>query len=450
MVKNGCKMSSSAITKIQTIFITAIMIVAAVAGASWYYLSTSTSQNRVKLTFWSMDTDTASMNSFNTIARSFEASYPVNITVVPVDWGVAQTKVLAAVQAGNPPDVSVAGMGWALLYMKMGALVDLDQVVQDIGGTSQFLSPSMLYENQWNGHMWGITYVSYPNILLYRKDWLATKNLTVPTTWAEFENVCQALTGNGRYAYAQPVADMNGHKAIWCWMMTDNATIFDKDNNVAFDTARTVETFDWLSNIMKNYSPPGIASYGFSEDDLAFKNGQVGIIWGYGEMLTDYAKNFPNLMPNVGVMDFPMKTQLGGQIGNENLVAFNTSDPERIKYSRMFIEFILKPENIVGTYLKNGVLEAAFPSLKSLSTSSEYSTLTAASPWNSTINYIATQIMPHETTMSMAFQGNLYAGQIEGNGILQKVMEHILVDDWTAQKAVTDGQDIFKTLVASG
>ena len=85
----------------------------------------------------------------------------------------------------------------------MSALVDMDMVVpMDDLMDQEYIDgfvPANLDSYVIDGKHYGIPYFGGAQGIIYRKDIFEEKGLSEPTTWDEFVEVCQALTGDGSY-----------------------------------------------------------------------------------------------------------------------------------------------------------------------------------------------------------------------------------------------------------
>ena len=85
----------------------------------------------------------------------------------------------------------------------MSALVDMDMVVpmEDLMDQEYIdgFVPANLDSYVIDGKHYGIPYFGGAQGIIYRKDIFEEKGLSEPTTWDEFVEVCQALTGDGSY-----------------------------------------------------------------------------------------------------------------------------------------------------------------------------------------------------------------------------------------------------------
>lgn len=169
--------------------------------------------------FWSFLTQEERAAELENIARAYEAQNPdvkVNITVMP--WSGALDNLVAAVLAGNAPDLFITGTGYPQTLAGTGGLLELSDVVEEIGGADTFLSTSLTVQGAAeDGGLYSIPIYITPYVAYYRHSWLQEAGIeTLPTTWEEYYDMCAAVTdpANNRYGFALPLGDLHGWKTI--------------------------------------------------------------------------------------------------------------------------------------------------------------------------------------------------------------------------------------------
>lgn len=155
--------------------------------------------------FWSFLTQEERATELDNIARAYEAANPgvkVNITVMP--WSGALDSLVAAVIAGNAPDMFITGTGYPQTLAGTGGLLELSGLVDEIGGADSFLSTSLTVQGaSEDGGIYSIPIYVTPYVAYYRQSWLDEAGVTgLPTTWEEYYDMCLAVTDRRRAAMA--------------------------------------------------------------------------------------------------------------------------------------------------------------------------------------------------------------------------------------------------------
>src|SRR5882762_2447120 len=102
-------------------------------------------------------------------------------------------KLVAALEAGNPPDVTRLIGGYVQLYRSQGHLLEVTDLVNKMqkqqGGLFPVSTPSVMHQ----GKAYGVPQSVSPWPLVTRLDLLEAAKVNPPKTWDEFVEVCKKL-----------------------------------------------------------------------------------------------------------------------------------------------------------------------------------------------------------------------------------------------------------------
>jgi len=147
----------------------------------------------------------------------FNKSNPYGITakaeIAGASYNDVYSKVSAAIQAGQPPEVSVAYQNQAAFYRSAGAVIDLTPFVKstkygltDADSKDYFQAFLDSDKNpQYKGEVLGFPTQRSMDVLYYNADWLSKLGYSAPpVTWKEFEEMaCKAADpANKKYGWA--------------------------------------------------------------------------------------------------------------------------------------------------------------------------------------------------------------------------------------------------------
>ncbi|QBS37749.1 extracellular solute-binding protein [Thermaerobacter sp. FW80] len=94
---------------------------------------------KTKLTVWIMPNSPQPDRDFLTVIQPFLNRNPgLDVEVTVLDWGSAWTKITTAATSGEGPDVLQLGTTWVPALAAMGALVDIQDRVAEIGGSEAY------------------------------------------------------------------------------------------------------------------------------------------------------------------------------------------------------------------------------------------------------------------------------------------------------------------------
>jgi multiple sugar transport system substrate-binding protein len=137
------------------------------------------------------------------ILGKFKERTGIAVTVQTLPWQDLGTKLIAAVQAGNPPDSSRVNIYHLKMILRADALTNLDPFLKKSYPEAQrkdfivdFTPPVIV-----DGSKWSMQIETTPKALFIRKDWLAKAGGKAPKTWAELVEVAKAMTGGGKWGY---------------------------------------------------------------------------------------------------------------------------------------------------------------------------------------------------------------------------------------------------------
>src|SRR3989442_11367485 len=174
-------------------------------------------------------------------------------------------KLVAALEAGNPPDITRLGGGYVQLYRSQGHLLEVTDLVNKMqkaqGGLFPVSLPSVMHQNK----AYGVPQSVSPWPLVTRLDLLEAAKVEPPKTWEEFVEVCKKvqkppkLTGFGLCLGLQNDTDNNVMNMIWC----HGGKLVEADNKtVALHSRGTIAAVELSADIFINHNsiPKGAIS----------------------------------------------------------------------------------------------------------------------------------------------------------------------------------------------
>lgn len=155
---------------------------------------------QTNLTFWSWRTEDVA--AYEKFIAAFHAQNPdINVTFTPYLNTEYNTIVATALQGGGGPDiVHLRAYGGMEPLAQAGLIVRLDDKVPALAG----FDPGILLgaTNRADGGVYGVPFALQTVQVLYNVGMFERLGLSVPTTWAEFTAVADALKASGVNALA--------------------------------------------------------------------------------------------------------------------------------------------------------------------------------------------------------------------------------------------------------
>ena len=407
------------------------------------------------LTYLSGDTSDAEQEVYQSWISSFkEANSGVEITGEHLSYGTDfLTKLDALVAAGTPPDFVPRWFSdEALSFWDKGELKPVNNLMEKLGMDGW--DESSLRKFRIGDDYIGVPYTVSAFPFFWRKDLIDKHGLQIPETWNDLIAAAQALTedtdGNGEvdiYGTVVPYG-RNSQTSYLFWMMiwTNGGYVVDQDLNVSLNSPQVVETLDFLKELAQ-YSPPGSAEYSWGENVGAFVSGLSASVLYQGRVFTNIANENPDLADKITVGPIPYGKEpatLGLWAGSS---IFSGSD--NVESAEAFIEHIHKPAEYVkwlailpGHYWASRLTMLDQP---------EFAELPLVQKYQNEIKRIAsyTDGARSFSQESPDHKINPYSTAILGSNVLADMVQMVLIQGDSAQKAAEWGATQVKDLMTS-
>lgn len=253
-------------------------------------------QEPVKIVFWHVQQDDSFRGKkLKEMCDAFHAKYP-NITVEPVFAGSYDDlykKSMAAVQAGNPPDLAVAYESYIAEFMKANAVIPLEPYINDpqIGLTKT--DKDDIFPGYWDtnifpefgGKMLSFPFTKSAEAMYYNLTLLKQNGInSVPKTWAEFEAACKAVAKGDVKGYAW----YESASTFDAYLYSRGVKQLTEDQTKAiFNGPEGVESLDLLVRLGK--ANAALKPEGSYADQAMFAQGKVAFTFGSTSGTSYYA-----------------------------------------------------------------------------------------------------------------------------------------------------------------
>ena len=221
----------------------------------------------------------------------FAASKGVQLdlsTANPELFGDFTAKMLAAVQAGNPPDLGYHGLSIPQMYA-LDIVEDLTDVVEAITAKYGDVVPLTAANNaRIDGKWWAVPFTSFTGAWFARKDLFDAKGIDVYSldTWDGFRDAALAVSDpdNKVWGWGFTVnksGDANG--LIESVIQGFGGSFTDETGmKVIFNSPETLAAVAWLADIYTNpmykpMLPPGVESWTDTGNNEAYLAGTVAL-----------------------------------------------------------------------------------------------------------------------------------------------------------------------------
>lgn len=391
--------------------------------------------------FWSMLTQQERADALQKLAEAYEKEHSgtkINITVMP--WSGALDKIVASIMAGNAPDLFVTGTGYPQSLAGTGGLLELSDLVEEIGGKDAFLSTSLSVQGAYEDGLYSIPLYITPYVAYYRQSWLDAANITkLPETWEEYYEMCKAVTdpANDKYGFAIPLGDLHGWKTIWSFLQANGVDLINVDENDNWyvdlneeTRAAAAEAYDFLYKLVKDCAPEGTISYTQTNVREMVSGGTVMSRIDTPEIYYTVQSIAPDDIDDVKYFKIPGRKKTGS---GQGWVGLSVSKEGNVALAKDFIKYLFTGETLVDFYLSYPY--AMFPTKAELFNSKAYQdglpdTLKAMVP------DMALDILSTSTSLGMVNGPFPGAGEFESKCILGNALIKMLSENATAEQAV--------------
>jgi ABC-type glycerol-3-phosphate transport system substrate-binding protein len=240
-------------------------------------------QTKPKLRIWLFKSFVTDCNEV--LAKHVEAWAKDRKVDVEFDWatfGDREQKFVAAIEAGNPPDVAEMNYQGPMRYRP--ALRDVTKLAKEIAAARGGLLPFADRVMQFNGQYYGIAHQAFGGGLHIRKDLVAEKGLKMPKVYdpdvIEVAKKCQDSTKD-LWGFGQTLNrcdDGNGFMQNILWDYGGSA--WDKDGKPALATTfmkQNLEALKFAVDTIKVHKvqPPGVMGWTDVSNNEAFLAGNL-------------------------------------------------------------------------------------------------------------------------------------------------------------------------------
>jgi len=240
-------------------------------------------QSGTKLRVWLFKSFVTASNDI--LAKQVEAWGTERKVQVDMDWatfGDREQKFVAAIEAGNPPDVAeMNGLG-PTRYKS--ALRDVSKLAKDIASARGGLLPFAERMTNVGGQFYGVARLTFPNGFFVRKDLLDAKGVKLPKTYdpdvVEMAKKCQDPSKD-IWGFGQTLNRSDDGNGYMNNILLDyGGGVWDKDGKPALGTAFLKQNLAALQfsvdTIQKHkIQPPGVMSWTDVHNNEAYIAGKL-------------------------------------------------------------------------------------------------------------------------------------------------------------------------------
>ncbi|HWQ14912.1 MAG TPA: sugar ABC transporter substrate-binding protein [Roseiflexaceae bacterium] len=316
--------------------------------------------NAVVLNYWDMQWGgTEFMNRLQDNVTEFNKEHPeIFVNFQQLSWGDYQQKLLSAVQAGNPPDISGGDSGIPFYMHAQGETLEIDDLFREweTDGTFDDMVPWAYEKWNYEGKRLGITWQFDGRAIFYRKDLFEQAGIEPPTNWDELMAAAKKLHNPEQGIIGIAVPGKQGSYDTDQFYMTfvfqAGGNLADPQGRPTFDTPEQLKALEFARDLAKCCAAEATPAWTFTEVLQAFQQGKAAMAFGGGWFIGATKRDAPEIYKNMGIL--PVLEGPGGPEAR-HMVAFanpwmiykQTKHPEEAK---IFLRWMMRKENLLKLY----------------------------------------------------------------------------------------------------
>ncbi|MCR5087936.1 MAG: extracellular solute-binding protein [Oscillospiraceae bacterium] len=302
------------------------------------------------------------MNGSNFVDK-FEAENPgIKLNLEVVSWNDVYTVVDTRIAAGNAPDI--LNIDVFANYANEGLLEPVSQWCPEELYNDFF--PSFIEQSVIDDTVWAVPDLASARALFYNVDMLEEVGVEVPTTWAELEDVSQAIIDyyDGEvYPWGIDMTTDEGQAAFAYYTWGNGGGFVDADGNWAVNSAENVEAIEYAIGLINSgYTNPNPATQTRYDLQDMFAAGKLAMVIAPNQLPTYVADKGGEI--NMATANIPANEgKSSSSVGvMDRVMAFrDESAPDQAARDEAigkFAQFFYNPENYVGWVSMEGFLPA--------------------------------------------------------------------------------------------
>jgi multiple sugar transport system substrate-binding protein len=340
-------------------------------------------------------------------------------------------KMVAALEAGNPPDVTKYGQGQMALYRSQGHLLEVTDLVKKQQQMAGGFLPVSLNTVMHQGKAYGVPSSVSPWPLITRMDLLNAAKVDPPKTWDELIEVCKKLqkppklTGFGMCLGLQTDADHNIIDLIWAH---GGKLVEADDKTVALNSPGTVQAVKLIADMFQKHKiiPKGTISWDNQGNNKAYQSRQVIFALNPSSIYAHLMESDKELYDVTGML--PVPAGPAGAIEElttaEWLLFKHNPYPELAKG---LVQYYMDPENL-RVVVEEGGGRWGTP----------YKSMYDSDFWKRPAFQYWRMMLDRGRQFASPGTMNAAAGEVLATFVVGRMMHRVLVENWEAEKAVEE------------
>ncbi|OCG75581.1 sugar ABC transporter substrate-binding protein [Microbacterium sediminis] len=284
---------------------------------------------------------------FDEVGAAFKEQTGADLNVEYIAWSGGQEYFTTAIAGGETPDVAEVGTTWALPFAEAGALMPLQDRI-DEAGLGDGLVEGLAETARVDGELYGMPWYAGIRSLVYRADIFQELGLEAPTDWDSFLATAQAIKAAHpeMAAFAVPGA---AEFPFYPWIWGNDAEIATQDGDEwvsELDSPEAIEAVEFYTGLQTEHGLSTAGAADWTEVDVrdAFTNGELAMAIMPNQYPGLILQDNPDMEGKIDAAPIPAKDGgvAGSFMGGSHLSMFNTAENQDLAWE--FIELMTTGE----------------------------------------------------------------------------------------------------------
>ena len=303
--------------------------------------------------------------------EKFEAENPgIKLNLEVVSWNDVHQVVDTRIANNNAPDI--LNIDTFSEFVPDGLLMPVQDYCPEELYADFF--PAFIAESVIDDTVWAVPDLASARALFYNVDLLEEAGVEVPTTWAELEDVSQAIIDyyDGEvYPWGIDMTTDEGQAAFAYYAWGNGGGFTDENGDWALNSPENVEAVKFaVSLVEKGYTNPNPATQTRYDLQDMFAAGKLAMVIVPNQLPTYVADKGGEInMATAGIPAAEGKTSSSVGVMDRIMAFKDEAAPDqeaRNEAIGKFLEFFYRPENYVGWVSMEGFLPAVNSAVEAL------------------------------------------------------------------------------------
>ena len=407
-----------------------------VAAAALYAITAPAIANTELTMFYPVAVGGALTKIVDGIVADFEAANPdIDVNAIYAgNYNDARVKALAALQSGDPAQLSV------MFSIDVHELIDLDAIVPfDDVVTSQeekdwlgSFYPALMENGKVGGKTYGVPFQRSTIVMYYNKDMFREAGLDPekpPTSWEELAEVGAALTRKNADGNVDQWGAMIPSTGYAYWMFgaltkqQGQVLMNQEGNETYFNDPNVVDALNFWRDLGTKHAvmPEGTIEWGTLRQN--FLEQKTAIMWHSTGNLTT-VKNKATF--DFGVAMLPAGSEAGSPTGGGNFYIFKDASDEERAASLKLVRFMTSPEQAAKWSIETGYMGVSPAAYETTELTDYVKTFPPAAIARDQLQHATAELSTHQ------------AGRVRK--LLDDAIQSVLTGQSTAEDALNSAQ----------